>query len=338
MSRTDEAAMLDRALGALVGGAMGDALGMPTQLLTAEEIHRSYGFVDSFVIPATDHPISKGLPAGSITDDTEQTLLLAHVLTGSSGRFDQKRWIAALIEWERDVKLRGGYDLLGPSTKRAIDLINAGVDPMEAGRDGTTNGAAMRIAPVGIAVPLHPLARLVERVSETTAATHGARVAVSAASAVAAAISSGVAGYTWRRASEFASDAARLAQEEAPSIDMAALIENARRAVRGRSEAHAMERIASEIGTGVESSQSIPAAFAVLEIADGDPWRAAILSANLGGDTDTIGAIAAGMAGACAGYSKLPQRHVHELRGIDLTEVQRLAEKLVALRIRSEAK
>ncbi len=119
--------MLDRALGALVGGAIGDALGMPTQLLSPAQIKASYGFVDSFISPSDDHPVSKGLSAGTITDDTEQALLLGRILLESGGSFDHKRWVNALIAWERDVKLRGSYDLLGPSTKRAIDAINSGV-------------------------------------------------------------------------------------------------------------------------------------------------------------------------------------------------------------------
>ena len=146
--------MLDRALGALVGGAIGDALGMPTQLLSPAQIKASYGFVDSFISPSDDHPVSKGLGAGTITDDTEQALLLGRILLESGDSFDHKRWVNALIAWERDVKLRGSYDLLGPSTKRAIDAINSGVPPEEAGRDGDTNGAAMRIAPVGIMMPV----------------------------------------------------------------------------------------------------------------------------------------------------------------------------------------
>ena len=75
------------------------------------------------------------------------------------------------------------------------------------------------------------------------------------------------------------------------------------------------------VGTGVASQESVPAAFAVLEVADGDPWQAAVISANLGGDTDTIGAIAAGMAGACIGFStaaatahRQARRHRHRSR------------------------
>ncbi|RFC69662.1 ADP-ribosylglycohydrolase family protein [Mesorhizobium denitrificans] len=329
--------LIDRAKGALLGGAVGDALGMPTQLFSVEEIRRAYGYVDGFVAPTPDHSVSKGLAAGTITDDTEQALLLAEVLVGSNGSFDQQRWVAALVRWESDVKARGGYDLLGPSTKRAIDSINAGVDPILAGREGDTNGAAMRIGPVGIAVPLHPLSRLVAKVAEASAATHGAPVAIATASAVAAAISSGMEGRSWREAIEIGIDAASLAQGPSPAVDVAAIIVDALSLVREKDEASAISCIASTIGTGVESTQSIPAAFAVLEVAKAQPWRAAVISANIGGDTDTIGAIATGMAGACSGIAGLPADRIKELRGIDLNKVDRIAEALVDLRLASEA-
>ncbi|TGT34946.1 ADP-ribosylglycohydrolase family protein, partial [Mesorhizobium sp. M8A.F.Ca.ET.167.01.1.1] len=97
---------------------------------------------------------------------------------------------------------------------------------------------------------------------------------------------------------------------------------------RGKPEKEAVGLIVDLIGTGVASQESVPAAFAVLEVAEGDAWRAAVISANLGGDTDTIGAIAAGMAGACSGLSRLPQDRIAKLHGIDLAEVRALAADL----------
>jgi ADP-ribosylglycohydrolase len=63
---------------------------------------------------------------------------------------------------------RGSADLLGPSTKRACEAIRAGVPVGEAGRTGDTNGAAMRIAPVGVAVPVTDLAALVDALLATS--------------------------------------------------------------------------------------------------------------------------------------------------------------------------
>jgi ADP-ribosylglycohydrolase len=328
--------MIDRATGALIGGALGDALGMPTQLLSPERIAASYGFVDRFVAPAPDHPVSRGLQPGTVTDDTEQALLLGRILLQSGDVFDHKGWVNALLGWERDVKARGSYDLLGPSTKRALDAITGGVPPGEAGRSGDTNGAAMRIAPVGILMPLEPLDAFVAKVAETCRATHNTSIAIASAAAVAAAISYGVSGGPWRQASEQAVEAARRAASLGnwtTGGSIAARIEWAQETVRGKPTAEAISRIVDLVGTGVASQESVPAAFAVLEIAAGDPWRAAVISANLGGDTDTIGAIAAGVAGACAGLSRLPKDHIAKLKGIDLAEVRALASGLVAARV-----
>ncbi|WP_027029866.1 ADP-ribosylglycohydrolase family protein [Mesorhizobium loti] len=328
--------MLDRAIGALVGGALGDALGMPTQLLSPTRIAELYGHVEDFIAPFADHPVSKGLLAGTITDDTEQALLLGRILVESGERFDHARWVNALLDWEREVKARGSYDLLGPSTKRAIDAINNGVPAEEAGRSGDTNGAAMRIAPVGIMMALEPLEAFVAKVAETCRATHNTSIAIASAAAVAAAVSHGVSGGDWRAASDSAVAAARRAATLGHWVtggDIAARIVWAQDLVRGKMKKDAIRLITDLVGTGVASQESVPAAFAVLEVAGGDPWQAAVISANLGGDTDTIGAIAAGMAGACTGFSRLPQQHVARLVGIDMSEVRALAGDLVAARV-----
>ncbi|AEH87834.1 ADP-ribosylglycohydrolase family protein [Mesorhizobium opportunistum] len=327
---------LDRAMGAFVGGALGDALGMPTQLLSPARIAELHGHVEDFIAPFADHPVSKGLLAGTITDDTEQALLLGRILVESGERFDHARWVNALLDWEREVKVRGSYDLLGPSTKRAIDAINNGVPAEEAGRSGDTNGAAMRIAPVGIMMPLEPLDAFVAKVAETCRATHNTSIAIASAAAVAAAVSRGIAGGDWRAASDSAVAAARRGATLGHWVtggDIAARIVWAQDIVRGKTKRDAIRMIIDLVGTGVASQESVPAAFAVLEVAGGDPWRAAVISANLGGDTDTIGAIAAGMAGACAGFSRLPRQRVADLKGFDMADVRALAADLVAARV-----
>ncbi len=78
----------DRAMGALMGVALGDALGMPAQTLTRSEIQKHYGTITSFVPPYDDHPVSHGLGTAMVTDDTEQTLLLAQHIIASPDRFD----------------------------------------------------------------------------------------------------------------------------------------------------------------------------------------------------------------------------------------------------------
>jgi ADP-ribosylglycohydrolase len=94
-----------------------------------------------------------------------------------------------------------------------------------------------------------------------------------------------------------------------------------------------IDKVFDCIGTGVISQESVPAAFAVLKLAEGDAWKAAVIAANLGGDTDTIGAIAGAMAGACAGYDSLPKERIAGLVGIDLDKVGTIAHALVEARL-----
>ncbi|HPG75021.1 MAG TPA: ADP-ribosylglycohydrolase family protein, partial [Rhodoglobus sp.] len=70
----------NRALAALTGLAIGDALGMPTQLMSREQVAARYGSITTFLPAADDHPLAAGMPAASITDDTEQALLTARLI------------------------------------------------------------------------------------------------------------------------------------------------------------------------------------------------------------------------------------------------------------------
>ena len=171
----------DRARGALYGLAIGDALGMPTQMLSREQIIDRWGpLLTGFEPAPPGHPIAAGMPAGAVTDDTEQAVLLGRLLL--SGRVDPRELADGLIAWEREMIARGSLDLLGPSTRRAIDAVLAGTPPEQAGRFGDTNGAAMRIAPVGLTVRVdvtapvddgsYDVTALVDAVQQASLVTH----------------------------------------------------------------------------------------------------------------------------------------------------------------------
>src|SRR5262249_14516075 len=137
---------LDRARGALYGLAIGDALGMPAEMMSRAEVVARWGpLLSGFEAPRPDHRIAAGLPAGSVPDDPEQAVLLGRLLLRGRGEIDSREWAAALVDWERDMAARGRHQLLGPSTKRAVAAVLAGSPPEEAGLGGDTNGAAMRI-------------------------------------------------------------------------------------------------------------------------------------------------------------------------------------------------
>lgn len=324
---------MDRALGALMGVALGDALGMPSQTLPRARIAAAYGRITDLIDPVADHPVSHGLRAGMVTDDTEQTLLLADLMIRSPAGVDDRAWAGALLDWERDVRARGLRDLLGPSSKRALDALLAGVPARETGREGTTNGAAMRIAPVGIATPPGDPAALVARVAEACRVTHDTREAISAAAAVAMTISLGVAGQSFAAALDKAMEAARIgATQGAPvgEADMAGRIAAAIALAGTGTE----DDIAARIGTSVASREAVPAAFAVVGLAKGDPWQAGLIAANIGDDTDTIGAIACAMAGACAGLSAFPTDKVAKVVAVNRLDLDPVATGLLAIRHR----
>jgi ADP-ribosylglycohydrolase len=196
----------------------------------------------------------------------------------------------------------------------------------------------MRIAPVGILVP--PSDALIARVAETCRATHNTTIAISSASAVATVISHGIDGADWQHAIGHAVSAARAGEKQGhwvPGGTVAARIEWALDMVEDCTIDEGIRRVFDRLGTGVISQESVPAAFAVLKLAEGDAWRAAVIAANLGGDTDTIGAIAGSMAGACAGYSSLPKDRIDGLVGIDLDAVGQIARALVRARLGGEA-
>ncbi|MCY7344267.1 MAG: ADP-ribosylglycohydrolase family protein [Pseudonocardia sp.] len=311
--------------GCLYGLAIGDALGMPTQLLPRGEIVARYGvLVDRFHPGPADHPVAAGSAAGSVTDDTEQAVLLAELLLESGGRVDPRELGRRLVAWEESMRARGSLDLLGPSTRRAVAALARGVDPAVAGRDGTTNGAAMRIAPVGIAVAGE---RLVDRVVETSSATHGTGVALAGAAAVAAAVSAGIDGATVAQTFPIAVEAARRAASRGrwvAAADVGARIRWATELVAGLDPADAAETIHTLVGTSLAAQESVPAAFAVLAVAREDPWLACRLGASVGGDCDTIAAMAGAVAGACHGVDAFPveaRQTVATVNGLDLDDL-----------------
>jgi ADP-ribosylglycohydrolase len=356
------------------------------------------------------------MPAGAVTDDTEQAVLLGRLLVQGHGRIDPRDLAEALVRWERDMAARGSLDLLGPSTKRAVTAVLEGVPPEQAGASGDTNGAAMRITPVGIAFPIdlrdptldsnstltsdpalnlasnlslstlvdpetlpdpvrlgdpehfpdpvhlpdpvitrYPatisdptltsdpalnlarnpsLSTLVDHVEEASRVTHDTGIALAGASAVAAAVSAGLSGAGIAEATAVAVQTARIGARRGHWVagaDVAARIEWAVGLVQGRDRAEAAELIYTLVGTSLATQESVPAAFAVLAAVPGDPWQACLLAASLGGDCDTIAAMAGAIAGACAGVEAFPAEAIAviDAHGLGLAD---LADDLCALR------
>jgi ADP-ribosylglycohydrolase len=325
-----------RAHGALLGLAIGDALGMPTQYQPRALISERYGILDRFQPGPEDNFISRGMAAGRVTDDTDQAVLLGEMLVEGRGRIDPERFAQALLAWEARMIAAGSLDLLGPSTRHALQLVAAGTSTDLTGRSGSTNGAAMRVAPVGIAFRPEPLTGLVDAVFQTGHVTHNTTVAIAGASAVAAAVSAGIEGAGLSDALRLGVEAARLGARRGfyfAGGDVAARIEWALDLVRGRSEEDSLDLIYRLVGTGVATNEAVPAAIAICSVAPEDPWRVCCLAASLGGDCDTVAAIAGAIMGAYHGAARFPREAVTALQEANpALRLEALAADLLALR------
>jgi ADP-ribosylglycohydrolase len=325
----------DRAYAALYGLAIGDALGMPTQFMSHEEVVAHFGVIDGFQEAPADHPIAAGLPAGSITDDTEQALLLAEVLLDGRGRIDGDDLARRLLAWAERARERGSTDLLGPSSSAALAALVAGGPLDEASRFGATNGAAMRIAPVGLIISMDDLDALVDLVVDASQVTHNSGIAIAGAAAVAAAVSAGISGASVAEATELAIKAAEGGQRRgdwAPGPSLARRIAWGVELIDVADHERSVRDVVELVGTSLAAQESIPAAFAVLALHPDDPWQACLTAASLGGDSDTIGAMTGTIAGACHGMDRWPGDAVRTVREVNNLELEPIADRLLALR------
>lgn len=325
----------DSAVSALYGLAIGDALGMPTQMMSRQAIYDRYGRVATFLAAAPDHPLAAGMVAGSVTDDTEQALLLARLLIAGRGHLDPERFARELVAWEQGMRAKGSLDLLGPSTKRAVDAVVAGEPVTESGRFGTTNGAAMRVAPVGLAIDSTDLVRLVDLVAETSLVSHNTGVAIAGASAVAAAVSAGIDGADLHEALLLGAAAAALGSERGFWVAAADVGARIRWAITLADPARvdtSLSDLSLLIGTSLASQESVPAAFGILATFPGDPWSAVTAAASLGGDSDTVAAMVGAIGGAVYGSAAYPDAARDIVRRVNGLELESVADALLQLR------
>ena len=336
-----------RAYGALAGLALGDALGMPTQAMSPEQIRAVYGTITGLVDGDASQPYAPGMPAGSVTDDTEQALLVASLLVRgrgtSSGRvaLDAGEFAHALLAWEDSMIERGSLDLLGPSTKAALERVRAGEDPLTVGGAGTTNGAAMRVTPIGIAMSTADPEAFADAVWSSCQVTHATRQGFQSAALVAAAVSMGIdaarsttpdlRSLLWKAVTYVDSLPERGAWT--PDPDVVAATRRAMQLVANPASS-SLECLVEQVGASVASAQAIPMAFALLAR---DPSPQALLdAANIGGDTDTIGAIAGAILGAALGFEVFVGRGLAQVELASHLDLPSVALELLELRAAHE--
>lgn len=352
----DHNLIYDKILGCLIGVGIGDAMGMPTEFLSPCQIREHFGEVRTFQ-PAPDwHPLA-GLPAGSMTDDTQQTLLVSSLLI-EKGRLHARDVADALLRWAEEMNL-DNLDTMGPSTSYALKRLRAGDDPRTTGLRGNTNGAAMRIAPVGCAHAGRP-GQVFDDVLEACSATHLTDVAIAGASAIACGVAEAIRpdadvdavldamtcgaqeGEGRARREIDIATSGRIPWEVITAQINPSMVDRLRWALQVADAApgtpeERRDALARAIGTGVAMIETVPFAAGLVRVAQGDPYQAIVLAASAGGDTDTLASIVGGLCGALRGAGAFPAQLVEEFRQVNMVSFDPVARGLTDIAMRCRA-
>lgn len=322
--------MENRILGAFYGQMLGDAMGMPSELWPRSRVKAHFGWIDKFLPGPAENNAACYFTRAKFTDDTSMALALADAIIEHHGAINPDAIGRHILAWAE------GFDafnknVLGPTSKIALNAIKQGTPVSELENNGVTNGAAMRASPLGCLLPTASLDEFVDEVALASSPTHKSDLAIAGAVVIAWAISRAIDGTSWATICDELPSIARHAQEKRIttfSASLAARLELALSVARkARGTESAMEEIYQLVGTGTSTVESVPAAIAMVELAKTDPNRCAILCANLGGDTDTIGAMATAICGALNGVESIApalKQELDEENQLDFTRYSRI--------------
>lgn len=300
--------MKDKILGTLYGLAIGDAFGMPSELWSRRKVKEFFGRITTFLDGPAENEVACNFTKGQFTDDTAQALLILDALNKNNFKPSDKLIAEALINWANDTNAFDN-NILGPSSKAALNAIKVGEDPSVHTKKALTNGAAMRIAPIGTLFSSTQQAELVNYVRKVSQPTHASDVAIAGASMIAHAVSLAIEDKSWNEIMESTISIFDIAVKEGEETFSASIPERLKLGMefaetyKDNEEVFA-QRIYDVIGCGTLTSESVPAALAIAYYCK-DPHDCALFCANIGGDTDTIGAMATAICGAKSGYKTI---------------------------------
>jgi ADP-ribosylglycohydrolase len=333
-----------RVRGCLLAGALGDALGAPTEFMKWPAIRAKWG----------EQGLTHFVPAygvlGAITDDTQMTLFTVEGLIRAMVRYEAKgichppsvvhhayrRWLATQgASWEEAGQGLHGDDHPGPDGWLIGERIlrarrapgNTCVSALQArgglgdaaNNDSKGCGGVMRAAPVGflfggdLSQPHQGTARAFAMSVEIAALTHGHPSGQLPAGVLAAMIHE--IAYRGATLDDALATAHSLLREKPRYEETLAALEAAQE-LAGEGSPHA-EKVESLGGGWVAEEALAIAVYAALSYPQG--LRAAlILAANHSGDTDSTAAICGNLLGAVLGEAALPADWLAELEGRDV--------------------
>lgn len=293
----------DRSLGAILGLAVGDALGAPFEGMAAAELREAAGGEVTEMVGGG----RLELRPGQGTDDTEMTICLARALIGSGG-FDPATTLGEYTAW-----YQGEPVGIGNTVGAVLAEVAAGTPASEAahrhhersGGMSAGNGALMRTTPIGLAFAGNDRA-LRDATLEDAALTHYDPLAGKAALLHNQIVS-------WLLTQ--GPDAVAHELRDASWLDerIEDVVVPASAGVRDPAERMAAEH-------GAYSLAALAVGLAAYFTADS--FEAGLVWAvNLGGDCDTNGSVAGALLGARFGASAIPARWLEALERREDLEV-----------------
>jgi ADP-ribosylglycohydrolase len=307
LEATESVDYQDKFRGAMVGTAIGDALGRPAEGMSPNRIRATFGELTDF------HPWHgwREGPVGTFTDDTEMALCIAESFV-ELGRFDPVDVAERFRVW--------GYigRGMGTATRAACRRLDEGMAWNQSGSASAGNGAAMRAAPLALIAPFD-IDELRRISAESAIITHADPTAVASTVAVAFTV-------------------AYLLHTPVGTLDLDELLSGLDQALAGIADPELPERRVAGTSTllsrihevfamrsesiedifrltqnGAFVMESLPAAFGAFISNVENPERATIDAVMGGYDSDTIGAMAGAFAGAYHGYRALPSRWTDDI-------------------------
>ena len=283
--------------GCLLGTAVGDALGLPFEGISARRQQR--------IMPRNlEHRLLFG--RGMISDDTEHAAMTAQALIASGG---DVHVFERLLAWKLRWWLVGIPAGTGLATLRAILKLWLGFSPSKSGVYSAGNGPAMRAPVLGVAYGSDPH-KLCELVASCTRITHTDPKAYVGALAVA------VAAYTASRQSETENLTDWYLENVLPALEYAhldsneflELFESVRVSIQS---AQSTQNFACSIGLerGVTGyiNNTMPLLLNAW-LSNPNDFEAAVTAAvRCGGDTDSVAAIVGGIVGSAVGEDGIPK-------------------------------
>ncbi|MEE1741123.1 ADP-ribosylglycohydrolase family protein [Streptomyces sp. BE147] len=361
----------ERITGALIGAAVGDALGGPVEGWSPEQIaERHGGRVRGIVGPwhgddwRTARPIApyhKG--DGHVTDDTLMTHALIRVYTGVRDHLDAYDIAGHLVpdlmsrpRWIPELEAEAlPLQRIFLAEKWIVARLHYGhADPREAGSGNIVNcGAAMYMAPVGLVNAAHPEAAYAEALEIAGAhqSSYGREAAGVFAAAVAAACAPGATPASVVTAAlALAKDGTRSAIEAVREVavrhsDFESALTPLRAAVAPFDTVgpdYRAPSLGARRPSRLHSIEELPIALGMLLVGDGDYRRTVLGSVNYGRDCDSIATMGGALAGALNGAAAIPadwSKTVAEASRLDLhTPARELAEVAREIFVRDTAR